>query len=121
MSGGSTAAALPVTTKPSGRVIAQRLLQLEQGASSDDLLERILAPENLRQAGSRVKANGGAAGVDGMTMAQFPAFARPYWEEIRSRLLAGTYHPAPVRRVYIPKPNGKLRPLSIPTVVSYYT
>ncbi len=121
VSGGSTARALPVTMKPTGRVIAQRLLQLEQGASSEDLLERILSPENLRQAWSRVKANGGAAGVDGMTVTQFPAFARQYWEEIRSRLLAGTYHPAPVRRVFIPKPNGDLRPLGIPTVVSYYT
>ena len=117
VSGGSTASALPVTTKPSGRVIAQRLLQLEQGASAEDLLERILSPENLRQAWSRVKANGGAAGVDGMTIAQFPAFARQYWGEIRSRLLAGTYHPAPVRRVFIPKPNGDLRPLGIPTVL----
>src|ERR1051325_2037759 len=117
VSRGSTAAALPVTTKPTGRVIAQRLLQLEHGASSEDLLERILSPENLRQAWLRVKANGGAAGVDGMTIAQFPAFARQHWGKIRSRLLAGTYHPAPVRRVFIPKPNGDLRPLGIPTVL----
>jgi hypothetical protein len=121
VSRGSTAAALPVTTKPTGRVIAQRLLQLEHGASSEDLLERILSPGNLHQAWLRVKANRGAAGVDGMTIAQFPAFARQYWGKIRSRLMAGTYHPAPVRRVFIPKPNGDLRPLGIPTVVSYYT
>jgi len=108
---------LPVTTKPTGRVIAQRLLQLEHGASSEDLLERILSPENLQQAWLRVKANGGAAGVDKMTIAQFPAFARQHWGKIRSRLLAGTYHPAPVRRVFIPKPNGDLRPLGIPTVL----
>jgi RNA-directed DNA polymerase len=114
-------AALPETTKPAGRVIAQRLLQLEHGASSEDLLERILSPENLQRAWLRVKVNGGAAGVDGMTIAQFPAFARQYWGEIRSRLLAGTYHPAPVRRAFIPKPNGDLRPLGIPTVSSYCT
>ncbi len=114
---GSTAAALPETTTPSGRVIAQRLLQLEHGASSEDLLERILSSGNLHQAWLRVKANRGAAGVDGMTIAQFPAFARQYWERIRSRLMAGTYHPAPVRRVFIPKPNGDLRPLGIPTVL----
>jgi len=117
VSGGSTAAALPETMKPIGRVSAQRLLQLEHGTSSDDLLERILSPENLQAAWSRVKANGGAAGVDGMTIAQFPTFARQHWGEIRSRLLAGTYHPAPVRRVFIPKPNGDLRPLGIPTVL----
>lgn len=106
-----------MTTKPSGRVIAQRLLQLEHGTSSEDLLERIFTPGNLRQAWLRVKANRGAAGVDGMTIAQFPAFARQHWEKIRSRLMAGTYHPAPVRRVFIPKPNGDLRPLGIPTVL----
>ena len=117
VSRGSTAAALPGTTKPMGRVIAQRLLQLEHGASSEDLLERILSPENLQRAWLRVKANGGAAGVDGMTITQFPAFARQHWGKIRSRLLAGTYHPAPVRRVFIPKPNGDLRPLGIPTVL----
>ena len=117
VSGGSTAAALPETMKPIGRVSAQRLLQLEHGTSSDDLLERILSPENLQAAWLRVKTNGGAAGVDGMTIAQFPTFARQHWGEIRSRLLAGTYHPAPVRRVFIPKPNGDLRPLGIPTVL----
>ena len=121
VSGGSTAAALPETMKPSGRVIAQRLLQLEHGASSEDLLERILDPGNMKKAWLRVKANGGAAGADGMTIAQFPAFARQHWEKIRSRLMAGTYHPAPVRRVFIPKPNGDLRPLGIPTVISYCT
>ena len=80
-------------------------------------MERILSRENLLRAWHRVKANGGAAGVDGMTIAQFPAFARQHWETIRSRLIAGTYHPAPVRRVFIPKPNGDLRPLGIPTVL----
>jgi RNA-directed DNA polymerase len=103
--------------KPIGRVIAQRLLQLEHGASSEDLLERTLSPENLQSAWLRVKANGGAAGMDGMTIAQFPAFARQHWGKIRSRLRAGIYHPAPVRRVFIPKPNGDLRPLGIPTVL----
>jgi len=65
----------------------------------------------------RVKANGGAPGIDGMTIAQFPAFARQHWERIRSGLMRGTYHPAAVRRVMIPKPNGDLRPLGIPTVL----
>ena len=118
VSRGWTAPALPETTTPSGRVPVQRLTEQEHGTSSSDLLERILSPENLQQAWLRVKANGGAAGVDGMTIAQFPAFARQHWGKIRSRLLAGTYHPAPVRRVFIPKPNGDLRPLGIPAVIS---
>ncbi len=71
----------------------------------------------MLRAWKRVKANGGAAGVDGMTIAQFPAFARQHWERIRSDLKRGTYHPAAVRRVMIPKPNGDLRPLGIPTVL----
>jgi retron-type reverse transcriptase len=75
----------------------------------------------MLRAWKRVKANGGAAGVDGMTIAQFPAFARQHWERIRSDLMRGTYHPAAVRRVMIPKPNGELRPLGIPTVSSYCT
>ena len=103
--------------RPSGRVSAPRVTEPEHGTSSDDLLERILSRENLLRAWHRVKANRGAAGVDGMTIAQFPAFARQHWETIRSRLMAGTYHPSPVRRVFIPKPTGELRPLGIPTVL----
>ena len=89
----------------------------KQGTPSDDLLEQLLSRENMLRAWKRVKANGGAAGVDGMTIAQFPAFARQHWERIRSDLKRGTYHPAAVRRVMIPKPNGDLRPLGIPTVL----
>ncbi|MGH8604510.1 MAG: hypothetical protein ACREXR_17530, partial [Gammaproteobacteria bacterium] len=54
----------------------------------------------------RVKANKGAPGVDGMSLADFPAFARSHWSAIRQALLDGAYQPQPVRRVSIPKPNG---------------
>jgi len=80
-------------------------------------LEQILSRQNMLKAWKRVKANGGAAGLDGMTIAAFPAFARQHWERIRSSLIEGTYHPAAVLRVFIPKPNGDLRPLGIPTVL----
>ena len=106
-----------MATKPSGRVIAQRFMQLEHGTSSEDLLEQFLCPANLGRAWKQVKANGGAAGIDGMTIVQLSAFARQHWEQIRLRLLAGTYHPAPVRRVFLPKPNGDLRPLGKQTVL----
>ena len=64
-----------------------------------------------------MKANGGAPGLDGMTVRAFPAFARQHWGRIRSSLMAGTYHPAAVLRVFILKPNGDMRPLGIPTVL----
>jgi RNA-directed DNA polymerase len=81
------------------------------------MMEQVLAPENLRAAWRRVKANAGAPGLDGMTVEAFPAFCRQHWPRIRPALMAGTYRPAPVRRVFIPKPDGTLRPLGVPTVL----
>ena len=81
------------------------------------MMEQVLAPENLRTAWRRVKTNAGAPGIDGMTVEAFPAFVRRHWPRIRSALMAGTYRPAPVRRVFIPKPDGSQRPLGVPTVL----
>jgi RNA-directed DNA polymerase len=106
-----------VATRPAGRAIDSREADGKHGGASDDLLERILSRENMLRAWKRVKANGGAPGMDGMTVAAFPAFARQHWDRIRTSLMAGTYHPAAVLRVFIPKPNGDLRPLGIPTVL----
>ena len=80
-------------------------------------IEKILEPENLTQAWKRVRANKGAPGIDGMTVADFPAFAREHWPRIVSAIREGDYRPAPVRRVWIPKPDGSKRPLGIPTVL----
>ena len=115
---GSTPSLWPETMTPEGRVSAPRGMDGKHGTPPDDLLERILSRKNMLQAWHRVKANRGAAGMDGMTIGAFPAFARQHWARIRSCLLAGTYRPAAVRRVFIPKPNGDLRPLGIPTVSS---
>jgi len=90
---------------------------MEQPDPNEDLLERILSRENMRKAWKRVKANKGAAGVDGMTVDQFLDFARENWTKIRESLLAGTYQPLPVRRVVIPKTTGGKRPLGIPSVL----
>ena len=88
-------------------------------ALSDDLLERRLTPENLHHAWYQVKANHGAPGVDGMTIEDFPAFAREHWPSIRQAVRDETYQPAPVRRVEIPKRHGQgQRGLGIPTVVA---
>ena len=81
------------------------------------MMESILERENLLRAWQRVKSNAGAPGIDGMTVEGFPAFCREHWPRIRSALMEGTYRPAPVRRVFIPKPDGSQRPLGVPTVL----
>lgn len=87
-------------------------------ALSENLMERVLAPENRRKAWQQVKANHGAPGIAGMTSEEFPAFAREHWPSMRQALREGTYQPAPVRRTEIPKRHGKgTRLLGIPTVV----
>ena len=87
-------------------------------ALSEDLLERVLAAENLRQAWRQVKANHGAPGVDGRTIEDFPALAREHWASIRQAVRDETYQPSPVRRTEIPKRHGQgNRRLGIPTVV----
>ena len=85
---------------------------------SDDLFEQMLQPANLQRAWRQVRANKGAAGVDGMSIDEFPAWAKSGgWETVKSELRSGRYHPQPVRRVKIDKPGGGKRPLGIPTVV----
>ena len=81
-----------------------------------DLLSQVLAKQNMESAWKRVKANRGAAGVDGMTIAQTRHYLVTAWPTIRDQLMAGTYRPSPVRRVGIPKPDGSERELGIPTV-----
>lgn len=86
----------------------------EQGQQA--LLLQALTRENLQQAWKRVKANKGAAGVDGLDIEQTAQLIRTNWPTIRNQLLQGTYRPSPVRRVSIPKPDGGQRELGIPTV-----
>lgn len=80
------------------------------------LLQAVLARENLRRAWKRVKANKGAAGVDGLDIEQTRRHLVTEWPKIRDQLLQGKYRPRPVRRVTIPKPDGGERELGIPTV-----
>lgn len=84
---------------------------------NDPWMERVLDPDNLNRAWRKVRSNKGAPGVDGITIEQFPEVLRAQWPRIRSMLIEGTYRPAPVRRVMIPKPDGSERPLGIPTVL----
>jgi RNA-directed DNA polymerase len=80
------------------------------------LVQAALTRENLQQALKRVRANKGAAGVDGLDINQTAAHLVSAWPAIKEQLLAGTYRPSPVRRVAIPKPGGGQRELGIPTV-----
>ena len=81
------------------------------------LMEKILREENLQKAIKKVKQNKGAPGVDKMTVQEIEDWFNQYKEEITSKIMNKQYRPMPVKRVYIPKPNGKQRPLGIPTVV----
>ncbi len=88
-----------------------------KGRAFHALYDRIYRDDMLEEAWERVRANRGAAGVDQITIAAVEAYlVERMLAELQSRLRAGNYHPAPVRRVEIPKPDGKFRPLGIPTV-----
>lgn len=88
-----------------------------EGADGADLLERILDRENLNRAYKRVKANKGAPGIDGMTVEDALSWLREQREELQESIRSGKYKPQPVRRKEIPKPDGGVRKLGIPTVV----
>lgn len=106
------------THGPSPACQARAAYDENTGEKTMMLLEEALRRENLIEAHKRVVQNGGAAGVDGMTVDDLMPFCREHWPRIREELLAGTYAPQPVRRVEIPKPGGKgRRKLGIPTVL----
>lgn len=88
----------------------------ESGDTGSSLLMAALTRENLKQAFKRIRANKGAAGVDGLDIDQTSRHLVTAWPAIREQLLKGTYRPSPVRRVTIPKPDGGERELGIPTV-----
>jgi RNA-directed DNA polymerase len=92
----------------------------ESPAIGEQLMEEVCERENCKQALARVKANKGSAGVDGMTVQQLPEHLKQHWPVIREQLLSGTYKPQPVRRVEIPKPDGGVRKLGIPTVLDRF-
>ena len=85
-------------------------------AELEGLMEAVVSRGNLKLAYERVMRNKGGAGVDGIGVAEFKAHLQRHWPTIRARLLAGEYIPAPVRRVDIPKPQGGVRTLGIPTL-----
>ena len=103
------------TRTPSGDDVTQRSDQ--KPAFSLDLFEHVLQRDNLLAAWKRVRANKGAAGIDGMTIDDFPGWATSgHWSSVVSALKIGNYKPSPVKRVEIEKPDGGTRQLGIPTV-----
>src|SRR5713101_3440183 len=92
----------------------------ESPACDEQLMEEVGARGNLVRAWKRVRSNKGGPGVDGMTIEDAKAYLREHWPSIRSQLLSGTYQPQPVKRVEIPKPDGGVRKLGIPTVLDRF-
>jgi RNA-directed DNA polymerase len=107
-----------VSAEGTESVVAKR--GTESLAMGEQLMEEICERENCKQALARVKANKGSAGVDGMTVNELPEFLKQHWPAIREQLLSGTYKPEPVKRVEIPKPDGGMRKLGIPTVLDRF-
>ncbi|MCU7886335.1 MAG: group II intron reverse transcriptase/maturase [Candidatus Thiodiazotropha sp. (ex Lucinoma annulata)] len=81
------------------------------------LIDRVLERNNLVRALKQVLRNKGAPGIDGMTVDALPDYLKEYWPRVRRQLIDGCYKPKPVRRVEIPKPDGRMRKLGIPTVL----
>jgi RNA-directed DNA polymerase len=95
-----------------------RVDEVSEGTSA--LLEEVLRRENLAKAYARVVQNRGAPGVDGITVGEFKSYLKEHWPRVRELLLNAQYEPAPVRRVEIPKPDGGVRMLGIPTVLDRF-
>ena len=92
-------------------------METEERDDAGDLLERILDRDNLNRAYRRVKTNKGAPGIDGMTVEEALPWLKEHREELLESLRGGWYKPNPVRRKEIPKPDGGVRKLGIPTVI----
>jgi RNA-directed DNA polymerase len=92
----------------------------ESPANTERWMEAACNRENLWKALKRVQVNKGSGGIDGMTVKQLPCYLAEHWPAIREQLLKGTYQPQPVKRVEIPKPDGGVRKLGIPTVLDRF-
>jgi RNA-directed DNA polymerase len=89
-----------------------------ESPATEQWMAEVCERENCKQALRRVKANKGSPGIDGMTVEQLPGHLKEHWPAIREQLFSGTYKPQPVRRVEIPKPDGGVRKLGIPMMIS---
>lgn len=88
----------------------------DERSSDERLMKKVVEEGNMHAAMKRVRQNKGSSGIDGMSVEELPRYMEGNWIRIRQELLAGTYQPQMVKRVEIPKPNGGVRQLGIPTV-----
>lgn len=93
------------------------MAEMKEMSTCDDLIDRILSDDNLSEALERVVGNRGAPGMDGMSVLELPDWLHANAESLKERIRQGKYKPKPVRRVEIPKPDGGIRELGVPTVV----
>jgi RNA-directed DNA polymerase len=92
-----------------------------EGPSEDeDLMEQVVERDNLVRALKQVQSNGGSPGLDGMTVEELAPYLKEHWPRLKQALLEGTYQPQPVKRVEVPKPQGGVRKLGVPTVVDRF-
>ena len=94
--------------------------EAEDPAGNQRVMEEVCERGNRREALKRVRANQGSPGIDGMTVDELPGYLEQHWPAIREALMNGTYKPQPVKRVEIPKPDGGVRKLGIPTVLDRF-
>jgi RNA-directed DNA polymerase len=90
---------------------------IESPAMEERLMEEVCGGGNILRALERVESNKGSAGIDGMKAEQLRGYLKEHWPALRNQLLSGTYRPQPVKRVEIPKSDGGMRQLGIPTVL----
>ncbi len=110
----------PTTSVQEGTEPSTANRDTESLASTERLMEEVCERDNRKQALQRVRENKGSPGIDRRTVGELPGYLKEHWPAIREQLLNGTYRPAPVRRVNIPKPGGGMRSLGIPTVLDRF-
>jgi RNA-directed DNA polymerase len=115
--GGEERSEAPAAPRGGSEPLTAKRMSENPAIPQQQLMEEVCAYDNCMQALKRGKANKGSPGIDGMTVEQLPGHLKEHWPAIREQLLSGTYKPQPVKRVEIPKPDGGMRQLGIPTVL----